>query len=194
MTYADYVTGGRSFLLEKMAERLSPKRLAHCLRVEEASIDLAKRYGLDETKAGLAGLLHDYAKELADQDFLTLIDQHQLDPALKAWNNNVWHGLLGPYVIQAELGLTDADILQAIAYHTVGSSQMTDLDKVVYVADYIECGRDFPGVDQAREIAKISLNQAVAYETAATVAYLAQKGMPIYPQTLDTYNAYIHYL
>ena len=71
---------------------------------------------------------------------------------------------------------------------------MSELDKVVYVADYIEHNRDFPGVDKARELAKRSLNQAVAYETARTVEHLAHKGMPIYPKTLETYNAFVGYL
>lgn len=194
MTYESYLAGGRSALLAKMAERLSPKRLEHCLGVEKASLDLAERYDVDQERAGLAGLLHDYAKELSNQEFLDLIDRYQLDPALKTWNNNVWHGLVGIYKIQEELGLKDPAILRAIEIHTVGAEQMSDLDKVVYVADYIECGRDFPGVDKARELAKVSLNQAVAYETASTVAYLVKQGLPIYPQTLATYNAYIKYL
>ena len=133
-------------------------------------------------------------KKLSDEEFLALIDKYALDPALKDWGNNVWHGMVGIYKIQEDLGLTDPEILRAIEVHTVGSAQMSDLDKVVYVADYIEPNRDFPGVEQAREIAHVSLNQAVAYETAHTVEHLAHKGLPIYPQTLETYNAYVHYL
>lgn len=86
------------------------------------------------------------------------------------------------------------EILRAIEIHTVGAGQMTDLDKVIYVADYIEHNRAFPGVDAAREIASLSLNKAVAYETARTVEHLAHQGFPIYPQTLETYNAFVHYL
>lgn len=78
----------------------------------------------------------------------------------------------------------DSEILRAIEVHTVGAGQMTDLDKVIYVADYIEHNRAFPGVDVAREIASLSLNKAVAYETARTVEYLAHQGFPIYPKPL----------
>ena len=77
------------------------------------------------------------------------------------------------------MNLQDSEILRAIEIHTVGASEMTDLDKVIYVADYIEHNRTFPGVDQAREIASSSLNKAVAYETALTVEHLAHKGFPI---------------
>ena len=82
-------------------------------------------------KAGLAGLLHDYAKKLSDQEFLDLIDRYQLDPDLKNWGNNVWHGMVGIYKIQEDLDLHDLEILRAIEIHTVGADQMTDLDKVI---------------------------------------------------------------
>ena len=194
MAYQDYINCSREALLEKMTELLPEKRLTHCLGVERAAIELAQRFGVDAEKAGLAGLLHDYAKKLSDQEFLDLIDRYQLDPDLKNWGNNVWHGMVGIYKIQEDLDLHDSEILRAIEIHTVGADQMTDLDKVVYVADYIEHNRAFPGVDEAREIASLSLNKAVAYETARTVEHLAHQGFPIYPQTLETYNAFVHYL
>lgn len=194
MSYSDYINCNRDDLLGKMAELLPEKRLTHCLGVEKAARELAQRFGVDEEKAGLAGLLHDYAKRLSDQEFLDLIDQYQLDPDLKNWGNNIWHGMVGIYKIQEDLNLQDPEILRAIEIHTVGASQMTDLDKVIYVADYIEHNRAFPGVDEARDIAKQSLNQAVAYETARTVEHLAHQGLPIYPQTIETYNAFMNNL
>ena len=194
MTYESYIRMSREALLAKMETVMPEKRLRHCLGVEKAARELAERFGLDVEKAGLAGLLHDYAKKVSDDDFLALIDKYQLDPDLKKWGNNVWHGMVGIYRIQEDLGVKDADILRAIEIHTVGSGTMSELDKVVYVADYIEHNRDFPGVDKARELAQRSLNQAVAYETARTVEHLAHKGMPIYPQTLGTYNAFVGYL
>lgn len=194
MTYADYLDFSREALLGKIAEQMSQARFRHVLGVEATALDLADRYGCDRTKASLAALLHDYAKEQPDQVFLDLIDRYQLDPVLKTWGNNVWHGLVGRYLITEQFGLADEEILTAIARHTVGSGQMTLLDKVLYVADYIEPGRDFPGVETARQLAAEDLDKAVAYETASTVAFLAKKGMPIYPQTIETYNAYVRYL
>ena len=194
MTYESYVRMSREALLAKMETVMPEKRLRHCLGVEKAACELAEHFGLDIEKAGLAGLLHDYAKKVSDEEFLALIDKYQLDPDLKNWGNNVWHGMVGIYKIQEDLGIKDAEILRAIKIHTVGSATMSELDKVVYVADYIEHNRDFPGVDKARDLAQRSLNQAVAYETARTVEHLARKGMPIYPQTLETYNAFVGYL
>lgn len=194
MTYEKYLGISRDDLLLRIQEMVPEKRYQHMLGVEAASIELAKNNGVDPEKAGLAGLLHDYAKKLSDQDFLDLIDKYHLDPSLKNWGNNVWHGMVGIYKIKEDLGLQDEEILRAIEIHTVGSDNMTTLDKIIYVADYIEENRDFPGVDQAREIAKKSLDQAVAFETSRTVAHLANKGIPIYPQTIETYNATVKYL
>lgn len=194
MNYRDYLDFSREELLEKVASSMSEKRFRHVLGVEQAALELAELYGYDATKASLAALLHDVAKEVEDAVFLELIDQKQLDPDLKNWGNNIWHGVVGAYLISAAFGLQDQEILQAIKRHTVGSADMTLLDKVLYVADYIEPGRDFPGVEQARQIAKESLDKAVAFETAQTVAHLAKKAIPIYPQTIETYNAYVGYL
>ena len=194
MTYESYIRMSREALLAKMETVMPEKRLRHCLGVEKASRELAERFGLDVEKAGLAGLLHDYAKKGSDEEFLAVIDKYRLNPDLKNWGNDVWHGMVGIYKIQEDLGVEDAEILRAIEIHTVGNSTMSELDKVVYVADYIEHNRDFPGVEKARDLAQQSLNQAVAYETARTVEHLAHKGMPIYPQTLETYNAFVGYL
>lgn len=194
MTYESYTGFSREELLEKVQSAMSEKRFKHVLGVERAAIHLAELNDYDTEKAGLAGLLHDYAKELTDEAFLELIDKYQLDPALKNWNNNVWHGMVGIYKIQEDLGVTDKDILRSIEIHTVGSSQMTLLDKIVYVADYIEHNRNFPLVAEARVIAEQSLDKAVAFETVRTVEHLAHQALPIFPQTIKTYNAFCKYL
>lgn len=188
------LTFDRQALLEKIRVAMNPERFQHVLGVEEAALALADRYGCDPKKASLSALLHDYAKEVEDQVFLDLIAKYDLDKDLLNWDNNIWHGVVGAYKIAEDFGLEDEEIFQAIQRHTVGAGQMTLLDKVLYVADYIEPNRDFPGVDEARRIAKESLDKAVAYETAQTISYLAKKGIPIYPQTLETYNGYVAWL
>lgn len=195
MAYETYTAGiERAELLDKVAAAMSEKRFKHVLGVEKTAIELAERYGYDTEKAGLAGLIHDYAKELSDQEFLDLIDKYKLDPELKKWGNNVWHGMVGIYKIQEDLGVTDKEILRSIETHTVGSGEMSLLDKIIYVADYIEPGRRFPLVEEARVIAKESLDKAVAYETVHTVEHLAHQAFPIFPQTIETYNAYVGFM
>lgn len=188
------LTFDREALLEKIRVAMKPARFQHVLGVEEVALALADQYGCDPKKASLAALLHDYAKEVEDQVFLDLIAKYDLDKDLLNWDNNIWHGVVGAYKIAEDFGLKDEEIFQAIQRHTIGAGQMTLLDKVLYVADYIEPNRDFPGVDEARRIARESLDKAVAYETAQTISYLAKKGIPIYPQTLETYNGYVSYL
>ncbi|EHI70259.1 bis(5'-nucleosyl)-tetraphosphatase (symmetrical) YqeK [Streptococcus ictaluri] len=194
MNYQNYLSLSREQLLESISAQMSQKRFQHVLGVEKAAIALAELYGYDKTKASLAALLHDYAKECSDQVFLDLIDKYHLNPDLKHWNNNVWHGMVGIYKIQEDFGIVNQDILRAIQIHTVGSAQMSLLDKILYVADYIEEGRQFPLVEEARQIAKSDLNKAVAFETVNTLAFLARKAQPIYPQTLETYNAFCRYM
>ncbi|HFI2440296.1 TPA: bis(5'-nucleosyl)-tetraphosphatase (symmetrical) YqeK [Streptococcus suis] len=188
------LTFDRQALLEKIRVAMKPARFQHVLGVEQVALALADQYGCDPKKASLAALLHDYAKEVEDQVFLDLIAKYDLDKDLLNWDNNIWHGVVGAYKIAEDFGLKDEEIFQAIQRHTVGAGQMTLLDKVLYVADYIEPNRDFPGVDEARRIAKESLDKAVAFETAQTISYLAKKGIPIYPQTLKTYNGYVSWL
>lgn len=184
----------REVLLEKIQSVMTDRRFQHVLGVEKTAIVLAEQYGCDVKKASIAALLHDYAKEMSDQVFYDLIAKYELDKELLNWNNNIWHGVVGTYKIIEDFALTDEEVIQAIQRHTVGAGQMTLLDKVLYVADYIEPNRDFPGVTEARRLADNSLDQAVAFATAQTIEFLARKRLPIYPQTIETYNAYIAYL
>ena len=110
---------------------------------------------------------------------------------LLRWGNAIWHGLVGAYFVEHELGITDHDILEAIRLHTTGAPQMSLLSKIIYVADYIEPGRDFPGVEEARRLAVLDLDQAVAFETKQTLQYLIGKNVPIYPKTIETYNQWV---
>lgn len=100
------------------------------------------------------------------------------------YNNAIWHGLVGASFVERELGITDAEILHAIRVHTTGAAKMSLLDKIIYVADYIEPGRDFPGVQDARAIAWADLDEAVAFETKHTLAHLlAQEQQVIQKQS-----------
>ncbi len=185
----------REEILQKLRLQVKASRFKHCLGVEKAAQELAERFGYERPEvAALAGLLHDYAKEQDQSEYFRLIDQYGLDSELKKWNSSVWHGYVGWLKVKEdfpEISEEYPEILRAIEIHTVGSGLMTMLDKIVYVADYIEENRDFDGVEKARKIANQSLDAAVAYETAHTVEFLAHKQVPIFPQTIETYNAYI---
>ncbi|MFV0556084.1 MAG: bis(5'-nucleosyl)-tetraphosphatase (symmetrical) YqeK [Lactovum sp.] len=194
MEYYKELKMSREELLVKIQSMVKASRFQHMLAVEKVAGELAERFSADIYQARLAGLLHDYAKELSFMEFEGLIDRHHLDESLKSWGNEILHGKVGYLKIQEDLGLENQEILQAIERHTTGHAEMTVLDKIVYVADYIEKGRNFPQVDKARELAAVSLDKALAFKTMRTMEYLIAKKEPIYPQTLETYNTYIKFL
>ena len=181
----------RNQLLAKLNQVLRKPRFDHVQRVEQMAIKLARQYGEDEEKASIAGLVHDYAKQRPDRDFIRAIKKYRMDPILLRYGNPIWHGMVGWHFVQNELGINDVDILNAVRYHTVGNRYMTKLQQIVYMADYIEMGRDFPGVETARKITFQNLQQGVAYQTKHTLDYLIQNDQNVFPKTLDTYNAWV---
>lgn len=180
----------RDELIKKVHEKLDDKRFQHCLRVEQQAFQLAKQNQVNTEKAAIAGLLHDYAKQRSDHDFIKVINDKQMDPELLDYGNAIWHGVVGAEFIKDELHIFDEEILNAVRRHTVGAPYMTKLDQIIYMADYIEPGRDFPGVEKARELTNQSLKKGVFFQTQQTLKYLVENGRPIYPGTIATYNAW----
>lgn len=184
-----YYPGSRSELVKKLKDSLNKQsRFEHCLRVEQTAIQLAKLNHEDVEKAAVAGLIHDYAKERSAEEFKRVIIAKKMDPDLLNWGNFIWHGEVGAEIIQDELKITDEEILNAVRRHTIGAVQMTTLDKIVYVADYVEPERDFPGANYAREVAFADLDDGVRYETQHTLQYLLENNQKIYPAAILTYN------
>lgn len=175
-------------LVEALHQHLNDYRADHCLRVEQQAMTIAAEVGADVTKAGIAGLLHDYAKQRSDADFIAMINKEALAPELLNYGNAIWHGVVGRYFIEQELHIYDEDILQAVERHTIGDPAMTTLDKIIFVADFVEPGRDFPGVKEARAALVQSLDAAVAFELQHTILYLVEKQVKIFPRTFETYN------
>ncbi|CAI2590978.1 hypothetical protein AKUH3B111A_06440 [Apilactobacillus kunkeei] len=193
LTYTNkYIPLSREELIEKLNNDLTQSRFEHVLRVEQMSIELAKKNDVDVEKASVAGLCHDYAKQRPDDDFIQLIKKYRLDDLLLQYGNAIWHGEVGYLMVQNELGVTDIDILNSIKHHTTGAKYMSKLEQIVYMADYIEMGRDFPGVEEAREITFNNLAHGVAYQTKHTLQYLISANKTVYPKTIDTYNEWVN--
>ena len=104
-----------------------------------------------------------------------------MDEELLEYNSELWHAPVGAYLVEKEAGIKDAEILDAIRYHTSGRPNMTILEKVIYLADYIEPGRNFPGVEEVREMAEKDLDQALIQSIQNTIIFLMKKNQENFP-------------
>ena len=172
-----------------LKDTLSDRRFYHSLCVSQSAIKLAKRYGVDEEKAEVAGLLHDIMKDTPKQEQLKIItdDGIILTPTEKS-STKTWHQLSGAVYIKKYLGVKDEDIISAVRYHTTGRENMTLLEKVVYIADYISADRKYPGVERMREKAYRSLDEAMLEGLQFTVIENVKKGFPIHEDSVKAYN------
>jgi predicted HD superfamily hydrolase involved in NAD metabolism len=178
----------REKALRLVREQLTEHRYIHTIGVMDTSIELAKKYGVDENKAELAAIFHDYAKFRDKEEMRNIILEQNMPQDLLAHHDELWHAPVGAYLVEKEVGIKDKDVLEAIKCHTSGKINMTSLDKVLYVADYIEPGRDFPGVEEVRESAKASLDIAMIQAMKNTISYLLKRNQPVYPDTFHAYN------
>jgi len=186
-----YVSLTRDKLIQTIQSQMSRERFQHVLGVEQAAVQLAEKFGVSTEAASIAALTHDYAKERSDKEMQELIFSEKLDLEWLDYGSNIWHGPLGAVLVERELGISNPDILNAIRHHTIGAEKMTLLEQVIYVADYIEPGRNFPGVEHARVLAAENLQEAVRYETKQILQHLIEQNRKIYPKTIATYNKWV---
>jgi predicted HD superfamily hydrolase involved in NAD metabolism len=175
-------------LREATRKQMPDKRWKHTLGVVETAIKLAARFGGDPVKAELAALLHDYAKAWSIDRMESVIREEGLPQELLHFDKELWHAHVGAWAVRSELEITDEEVLNAIRYHTSGREKMTLLDKIVCLADYIEPGRDFPGVSKIRELAKHSMEEALVAGIDSTIESLIERGKRIFPLTVLTRN------
>ena len=178
----------RNEALKIVKEQLTEHRYQHTLGVMETAISLAKQYGANEKKAELAAIFHDYAKFRPKDEMKEIIISQGFPKNLLSFNAELWHAPVGTYLVEKEVGITDRDVLDAIRYHTSGRPGMSLLEKIIYLADYIEPGRHFPGVEEVREIAKENLEVALIKAVQNTIFFLMKKKQTVYPDSFYTYN------
>lgn len=186
-----------AFDLDRAAKHLSyllkPSRYKHSLGVAEAAEKLAKRFGADVKKAQIAGLLHDCAKNIDAERAEALCEKYGLVPdEVTANEPGLMHQLLGPAHAAAEFCIDDKEILDAIGCHTTGKVGMTLLDKILYLADFIEPHRaDFEGLDMLRKLCKKDLDAAMCFALDLSVKHVLSKGGLIHPNTVLARNAFL---
>ena len=168
---------------------LSDYRFNHSINVANSAVKLAKKYGADIEKAYIAGLLHDVMKEESydvQRDFIES-DGYKMTE-LEILSKSVYHQMSGAKYCEAELGICDKDILNAIRYHTTGRRDMTLIEKIIFVADFISAERDYSDVDIMREKADNNLDEAMLYSLKYTINNLTTKSVVIHPDTVECYN------
>lgn len=174
---------------EMLKKRLSVKRYTHSVGVANTSAQLAAIFQGDIERAYLAGLLHDYAREMTNSELLDLAAEHQLySDSVDLLQPNLLHGPVAAWLLQQQGIIDDAEVLRAIRWHTTGHPDMGQLARIVYIADYIEPNRAFPGVELLRKIAQRDLNLAVLAGLDHTIQYQLQKGGYLHPWSVATRN------
>jgi predicted HD superfamily hydrolase involved in NAD metabolism len=178
---SDLLAPARALLLS----RLSSDPLAHSERVATSAVALARRFGVDEADAELAGLLHDYAREETEERLLALSEELQVPvTTFEREHPSLLHARVGAALVRRDLPGTGESVLSAIEVHTVGALPMSSLDEIVYLADMVESGRDFAGVDELRSACRtLPLPECFRLGYGRSVRYVLEQGRPLHPIT-----------
>lgn len=170
------------------------KRFKHSVNVADMSVRLAKKFGVDEDKAYIAGILHDCQKE-ADREIMLkeakesgfYIDPVELDCF------KLWHGIAAAYYVRERLKIEDKDILNAIRFHTVGRANMSALEKIVFLADMVSEERSYPDVEKYRAAVMKDLNNGMFLTLRWSIMKTLGLGNTVPICTLEAYNFYAPY-
>ena len=171
-------------------QALSEKRFGHSVMTAFTGRRLAQKYGQSVENAVICGLLHDITKELSDPEQLIIINKY--DIMLRWYEKDtpkLWHPVTAAALCRHEFGL-DEQISNAVLLHQSGSESMTELDKIVFLADYIEPTRDFSGVEQVRALAWDSLDKAMFKAVANNIIELIEKNCRLNQGHIETYNRF----
>ncbi|MDR2132679.1 MAG: bis(5'-nucleosyl)-tetraphosphatase (symmetrical) YqeK [Clostridiales Family XIII bacterium] len=167
---------------EALEARLGERRAAHVAGTARMAAELAEIHGADAEKAREAALLHDLFRAVSAGELDALIDRYGEDPALKG-DANLSHGKVAAAWMKEELGIEDADILNAVRYHTTGRAGMSKLEKILYAADAAEPTRDYAGVEALRKRARESLDGACVMALESALRHLGEKGVRPHPDS-----------
>ena len=175
---------------QRLASKLKRSRYEHSLGVAETAAFLAGRFGVNPEQARIAGLLHDCAREFSNDMMIAEAEKRGLDfgPVERAMPL-LLHAYIGARRVREIYGVDDPAVEQAIWRHTVGGAAMTDLDKIIWFADMIEPGREYPEVEHLRQLAKtVSLDEMVLAGLSASIQFVVDKGHLIHPDTVLARN------
>ena len=180
----------------KLQSALSLPRYIHTMGVVKTALKMAKKWGVDVDEARAAALLHDCAKDYPKDMKLRFCKEYHIPvDDVMAKNIDLVHQFLGAEVAKREYLVEDEEILNAIKYHTTGKPDMTLLEKIIFIADYIEEGRKkFDTLDEARKLAYEDINKAMAFILKNTIEYVKEKNKPLHPLSVQALEYYKKYL
>lgn len=181
-----------SRLRRKLKKYLDRDRYEHTLGVMYTAASMAMRYDVDVEQALTAGLLHDCAKCIPSDTKIKLCDRYHLSVTdIELANPSLLHAKLGAFLAAKKYHIKDKEIINAIASHTTGHPHMTLLEKIVYISDYIEPGREeLPNMADVRSLAFQDIDECIYRILKDSLVYLASKNMPIDPMTEKAYEYY----
>lgn len=183
----------REKIIARLKTKINDKRIEHSLGVEYTAACMAMVHGEDVDKARLAGLLHDCAKGIPTKEKLEKARKHGLSISkFEERNPDMLHAKLGAFYARYKYDVTDEDILNAICYHTTGRPNMSLLEKIIFVADYIEPNRKMlKDMDEIRKEAFLDIDKCVTHILRNTLDYLEKTTNEMDYMTQMTYNYYV---
>ncbi len=183
----------RPEMREKLEKKLTKKRFEHSLGVEYVAGSLAMVHGVDVEKALTAGLLHDCAKYLTSEEKIESCRKYNLSISECEYNNpELLHAKLGAYFAKEKYGITDENILSAIEFHTTGKPAMNMLEKIIFVADYIEPNRKpLKDIEEIRKEAFSDIDKCIVHILKNTLSYLSTRPDDTDKTSIDTFNYYV---
>ncbi|WP_225903654.1 bis(5'-nucleosyl)-tetraphosphatase (symmetrical) YqeK [Anaerocolumna chitinilytica] len=181
-------------LEKKLGDLLPKKRYFHSLGVMSTAFSMALVFGADSEKATIAGLLHDCAKYMTGEEMLKECIANGVPvKQVEMLKPDLLHAKLGAFYAKTVYNIEDEEILSAITWHTTGKPDMTVLEKIIFVSDYLEPNRSSSGIPNLNDVRKLSfrnLDEAVLQILGDTIAYLTETGKLIDETTADTYDFY----
>ena len=178
-----------NIIIEKVRKRFTEKEFKHALGVARTAEKLAISEGVSSKKAFLAGIIHDFAKGMNKKKLRQIInDSDWKIDNLEYSLPEVLHAPAGASLVKEEFGIYDKTVLAAIRFHTIGSPEMGDLSKIIFVADIIEPNRSFSEIDEIRKRVKEKLNLGVIAACTQSLIYNIEKNRLIHPNTLNLRN------
>ncbi|MCR5481534.1 MAG: bis(5'-nucleosyl)-tetraphosphatase (symmetrical) YqeK [Clostridia bacterium] len=167
-----------------LKNHLKESRVRHIYGVRDTAVCLALKFGADVSKAELAAMFHDFYKGLSGEELNSMVRELGL-PEKYLDNNNLAHSKLAAIMMKKEYGIDDEDVLNAVSYHTTGRAGMSLLEKIIYLADAIEPGRNYPGVEELRRLALEDLDKACLFSMKRTVDFVKEQGKELDGDTLS---------